>query len=279
MIAGHHLRKGDRVRLRPHEGADIFDLALAGRTGTIDSIEEDFDGKLHVAILIDDDPGLSLGPRRPGHRWFFKTDEVELLDGGVPIADARAREGILVAGIGNIFMGDDAFGVEVVHKLARRGVPADGVRVSDFGIRGYDLALALLDRPERTILVDACPRGDLPGTVYVVEPDLENLDDEDGAIPFDAHTMNPLNVLRLARAMGAKLENIVLVGCEPSTFGPAEGQLGLSEPVSAAVDRAIDVIDSLIEKYGGNGDSDAERAESPRSGRQLPDGFRNNART
>jgi hydrogenase maturation protease len=248
MIAGHQLKKGDHVRLRPHEGGDIFDLALAGRTGTIDSIEEDFDGKIHVGILIDDDPGLSLGPRRPGHRWFFAPDEIELLDGTEAGVTTPAREGILIAGIGNIFLGDDGFGVEVVHKLARRGA-RDGVRITDFGIRGYDLALALLDRPQHTILVDACPRGGAPGTVYVIEPDLAQLDDDEGAIPFDGHTTNPLNVLRLSRAMGAKLQNIVLVGCEPATLGPAEGQLGLSEPVSNAVDRAVDVIDSLIEKH------------------------------
>lgn len=247
MIAGHHLKRGDRVRLKPRGGGDIFDLALTGRTGTIDSIEEDLDGKLHVAILIDDDPGLELGPRRPGHRWFFSPDEVELLDGGDARPVPPPRQGTLIAGIGNIFLGDDGFGIEVVHKLARRGA-RDGVRITDFGIRGYDLALALLDRPLRTILVDACPRGEAPGTVYVIEPDLGSLDDDNGGVPFDGHTMHPLNVLQLARAMGAKLENILIVGCEPLTFGPAEGQMGLSEPISNAVNRAVEVIESLLDE-------------------------------
>ena len=80
--------------------------------------------------------------------------------------------GVLVAGIGNIFLGDDGFGVEVVQRLAARPQP-DGVRVTDFGIRGFDLAFALLDEPEATILIDAMPRGQAPGTVYVLEPDLD----------------------------------------------------------------------------------------------------------
>ena len=76
---------------------------------------------------------------------------------------------ILIAGIGNIFLGDDAFGVEVARRLVRRRLP-DGVRVVDFGIRGLDLTYALLDGYEAVILVDAAPRGGPPGTLYVLEP-------------------------------------------------------------------------------------------------------------
>ena len=77
---------------------------------------------------------------------------------------------ILVACIGNIFLGDDGFGVEVARALASRSLPQDVV-VKDFGIRGFDLVYALLDHPGLTILVDACPRGGSAGTVYVVEPE------------------------------------------------------------------------------------------------------------
>jgi hydrogenase maturation protease len=246
MSADHGLRKGDRVRLRPRANADIFDLALAGRDATVDSIEQDFEGRYHVAVLVDDDPGVSLGPRRPGHRFFFAPEEVERLEGGRALAATTAPGTILVAGIGNIFLGDDAFGVEVVRRLVNRAIP-DGVRLVDFGIRGFDLAYALAEGPERTILIDACPRGEAPGTVYVVEPDIAALDDEEPTPSIlDAHTMNPLHVLRLARSMGAGLHNILLVGCEPATFGPEEGQIGLSEPVEAAVDRAVAVVESLL---------------------------------
>lgn len=149
---------------------------------------------------------------------------------------------ILVAGIGNIFLGDDGFGVEVVQELAARALP-DGVVVKDFGIRGFDLAFAL-DTAKTIILVDAASRGDAPGTVYTIEPDLENLDD--GGAP-DAHSMDPMQVLRLARQLNVLPGRILLVGCEPATFGPEnEGHMGLSPLVEAAVDRAVDVIEKLI---------------------------------
>ena len=94
---------------------------------------------------------------------------------------------MLVAGIGNIFLGDDGFGVEVAQRLSRRPQPK-GVRVEDYGIRGYDLAYALMAHPDQAILVDACPRGETPGTVYVMEPDLGCIDDPAaGAAPPDAH--------------------------------------------------------------------------------------------
>jgi hydrogenase maturation protease len=154
---------------------------------------------------------------------------------------------ILVAGIGNIFLGDDAFGVEVARRLASRPQP-DTVRVTDFGIRGYDLAYALLDGYDTTILVDACPRGDAPGTLYVIEPDLRDLgspEEQQGAV--EAHSMNPLNVLRLASSMGP-LKRVLLVGCEPQTLGPEEGQMGLSEPIEAVLDDAVKMVESLIKK-------------------------------
>ena len=112
---------------------------------------------------------------------------------------------ILVAGIGNIFLGDDGFGVEVAQHLAARE-HAGNVRVTDYGIRGFDLAFALLDEPAATILVDAMPRGDKPGTVYVLEPDLDG--DATAASPdhaegsFQGHAMTPDSVFALVRALG-----------------------------------------------------------------------------
>jgi hydrogenase maturation protease len=159
---------------------------------------------------------------------------------------------ILVAGIGNIFLGDDGFGVEVAQRLAARPLP-DGVRVADFGIRGFDLAFALLDEPEATILVDAMPRGEQPGTVYVLEPDLDEHgpavapDHADGS--FQGHAMTPESVFALVRAMGGQPRNVIVVGCEPLTLGPEnEGCMGLSEPVANAVPEAVGVVERLLER-------------------------------
>src|SRR6516162_9596523 len=108
---------------------------------------------------------------------------------------------ILVAGVGNIFLGDDAFGVEVAQRLMPRPQP-EGVRVVDFGIRGLDLAYTLLDGYEAVVLVDAAPRGGTPGTLYVLEPDLESLTSSDeGAPMIETHNLHPARVLRLVAAM------------------------------------------------------------------------------
>jgi hydrogenase maturation protease len=167
---------------------------------------------------------------------------------------------ILIAGIGNIFLGDDGFGVEVAQRLARRSLPA-GVRVTDFGIRGYDLAYALIAGHDRTILVDACPRGETPGTVYVIDADVEHLGDSpESPTTLDAHDMNPVHVLRLARSLGAVPKHVLVVGCEPATLGPEEGQMGLSPPVAAAVDQAVALIESLVAKLQSGDTSPYPRA-------------------
>lgn len=242
------LRRGGRVRLRPRPGGDVLDIALAGRCAMIEAIEQDYEGRFHVAVVIEDDPGHDLGLRRqPGHRFFFRPEEVDPVDeASGDVAAARPCPRVLIAGIGNIFCGDDGFGVEVAQRLARRTWPAQ-VRVVDFGIRGLDLAHALLDGYELSILVDACPRGAAPGTIYVIEPELRDLDAADAAgAGVDPHGMHPLNVLRLARTMEGTLGKILLVGCEPLTLGGEEGLMGLSEPVTAAVDEAMRRIEVLV---------------------------------
>src|SRR5581483_12071798 len=112
----------------------------------------------------------------------------------VPTTPARAAGSILIAGIGNIFNRDDSFGVAVATKLAREPLPGS-VRVADFGIRGFDLALALLDGPGLTIFVDAVARGGVPGTLYLIEPEMA---DDVGAVE-NAHGLHPAKVLALAR--------------------------------------------------------------------------------
>lgn len=248
QIAGVEVKTGDRVRLRPGKRADIFDLALVGKTAVIESIEQDYEGQVHICVVADDDPGRDIGlMRQPGHRFFFSPEEIEPLGPNETAeSSAQSTPAVLVAGIGNIFLGDDGFGVEVARRLCARGLP-ESVRVIDFGIRGLDLAYALMDSPEATILVDACPRDAAPGTLYVVEPDLSSLHSPGvSQIAVDAHAMNPTNVLLMASSMGAALKRILLVGCEPATLGPEEGQMGLSEPVEAAVERAVTLTEALI---------------------------------
>ena len=151
---------------------------------------------------------------------------------------------ILVAGIGNIFFGDDAFGCEVASQLRRKPLP-EGVRVIDFGIRSYDLAYAIMNGYDATILVDATPQGSAPGTIYLIEPDLKRLDD----MPHEAvnaHSMNPVRVLQLVRSLGGKPGWLRVVGCEPAVLEAEEGEMGLSEKVQAAVAPAIEMIETLI---------------------------------
>jgi hydrogenase maturation protease len=250
VIAGVTVRPGDRVRLRPRKGGDVFDIALAGQTAAIEAIEQDYEGKHHVCVVLDGDPGRDMGLlRQPGHRFFFDTEEVEPLP---PEDQARTAAvempRVLVAGIGNIFMGDDAFGVEVARLLSQREWPAS-VRVVDFGIRGFDLAYALQDGYETTILIDAYPRGEDAGTLYVVESDLAfSAAEHAESTDIDAHAMDPVKILRLAASMGGPLNRVLLVGCEPATLGPDEGLMGLSEPVKNSLTEAVNLVESVINK-------------------------------
>jgi hydrogenase maturation protease len=151
---------------------------------------------------------------------------------------------ILVAGVGNIFLGDDAFGVEVVRELTKSELP-EGVNVVDFGIRGYDLAYAIMDGNAATILVDAAARGNPPGTLYLIEPDQEELSKLEAEVP-DGHSLGPVQVLRLVQSFGGVITRLYLVGCEPAVLETEDGQIGLSEPVQAAVPQAVEMIRKLI---------------------------------
>jgi hydrogenase maturation protease len=152
---------------------------------------------------------------------------------------------ILIAGIGNIFLGDDAFGVEVARQLVRRALP-EGVVVTDFGIRSYDLAYAIMDGYDVTILVDATRQGGKPGTVYLIEPDLSGLDRQEDEV-VNGHSLDPVRVLRLVAALGGEPGRLYLAGCEPAVLETEDGRIGLSAPVEAAVPHAIDMILSFVE--------------------------------
>lgn len=154
---------------------------------------------------------------------------------------------VLIAGVGNIFLGDDGFGVEVALRLAGRELP-EGVEVGDFGIRGMDLAYALQDGYEAVVFVDATPRGEEPGTVSLIEPWIE----DDGGVTLDTHGMDPVKVIKLARALGAQTPRLFVVGCEPQLVVSGEEfddmVMELSEPVSAAVEEAANMAEKLAKK-------------------------------
>src|SRR5436305_12630004 len=145
---------------------------------------------------------------------------------------------VLIACIGNIFLGDDGFGVEVAQRLMTRQYP-ESVQVVDFGIRGMDLAYAMLDDYNMLVLVDAIPRGGSPGTLYLIEPDLSGMTPEKGVeagrVALDNLSMDPVKVFAYARTLGAKPMHTLLVGCEPSPMSDdyTDIQMGLSDAVKA----------------------------------------------
>lgn len=264
-VGGLRLGRGSRVRLRPGPSADVLDLALTGRTAEIDAVEEDLEGRVHVVVTLDGDDGRDFRTGL-GHRFFFTPEEVE------PLGDRSGPEGprVLVAGIGNIFMADDAFGPEVVAAMRGRNLPP-GVHIADFGIRGMDLAYRLLDGFDVAVLVDAAPRGREPGTLQVIDPGPLPAGADRGrdALP-QAHGMDPVQVLALARQLGPvrptfsgprrptgqdlgdgaqPLPRVLVLGCEPAVRMRGDEPdvvVGLSGPVRSAVPEAADLLDSLV---------------------------------
>jgi hydrogenase maturation protease len=221
-VGGVEIGRGSRVRLRPRAGRDPWDSALAGRAAVVHAIEEDLEGGVHVVVVVEDDPG--------SQRFFFAPDELE----------AVAQRRVLVAGIGNVFFGDDGFGCEVARRLAGAVLPA-GVDVVDFGIRGMDLAYALASY-DAVVLVDAAPRGEAPGTLSLVEPKLDA-----GEPAIETHAMDPVRVLRLARELG-RVPPTLLLACEPARADSEDVVVELSPPVRAAVDEAVQLLRPLLEE-------------------------------
>jgi hydrogenase maturation protease len=170
---------------------------------------------------------------------------------------------LLIAGVGNIFLGDDGFGVEVARRLATAELP-DWVRVVDYGIRGMHLAYDLAGGYTSAILIDATPRGGTPGTIYVIEPDLAHpasaaaaATDEGvtaalaGNPMFNAHGMQPDVVFGMLAMLEAETRHVLVVGCEPATV---DYGIGLSEPVAAAVDEAVKVVLDLVSGAAQSGE-------------------------
>jgi hydrogenase maturation protease len=179
-----------------------------------------------------------------------------------------AANRILVAGIGNVFLSDDGFGVEVARRLATQEL-APGIEVVDVGIRGMHLAYRLLDGYHAVVLVDTVRHGGAPGTLYLLEHDLDEPADapEFDAPQFDAHGMDPASVLAMLDALAAgvgvarPVGRVLVVGCEPARLD--EG-IGLSDPVAAVVDRAaqavVDLVGELLEEGGQGGHREQDPA-------------------
>ena len=146
--------------------------------------------------------------------------------------------GVLVAGIGNVFLTDDGFGSEVARRLAATPLPA-GVKVVDYGIRGMHLAYDLLDGYDALVVIDAMPGNGSPGDLAVLEVGPEDL----GEGELDAHGMAPVAVLAGLGQLGGNLPPTYVVGCQPSEVG--EG-MGLTPVVAAAVEPALDLVREVL---------------------------------
>jgi len=154
----------------------------------------------------------------------------------------------LVAGVGNVFLRDDAFGCEVVRLLATHPVP-DGVQVRDFGIRGVHLAYDLLDGCDLFVLVDAAPRGEPPGTVTVLEVEVPEPDPMAGPV-MDAHSLAPDAIFALLASLGGRPGRSLVVACEPADVSAG---MGLSDPVSQALPHAVRTVEEILEKAARDG--------------------------
>jgi hydrogenase maturation protease len=150
----------------------------------------------------------------------------------------------LIAGLGNIFEGDDGFGVEVARRLGERAWP-DGVELRDFGIRGVHLAYQLLEHYDLVVIVDAVQRGQAPGTVYVIEhgPDTNLPGPAEDAAMMDAHDLAPDGVLALVPRLGGALPRVVVIGCEPASLLPG---MELSAEVARSVGKAVELVADVV---------------------------------
>jgi hypothetical protein len=226
----------------PAQGRRCFDMALEGKIATIECIEQDYEGKFHFAVVLDDDPGRDMGMlRQPGHRFFFDPEEVE------PAQYERAAH----TGRRHREHLPGRRRVRRRSSLAHVAPRAAGLRARGrFGIRGLDLAYALLDGYDLAILVDAAGRGGDPGTLYVLEPELGDADAGGPATGADGSARHESH----ARAgYGAGLGWAAQAGAGGGVRARharrrIEGAMGLSAPVEAAVGGAIAMVESLIAK-------------------------------
>jgi hydrogenase maturation protease len=159
------------------------------------------------------------------------------------MTEKQLERQILIAGVGNAWLRDDAFGGECARRLEAEGVPS-GVSVMDVGTSGLDLAYEVMRGYDALILLDATRQGGEPGTLYVMEPDRSEFEGEisDGE-SIDPHDMNPHTMLRFVTVTGGWPGKVLVIGCEP---GEAEPGLGLTPAVQAAVEAAVTLVRETI---------------------------------
>jgi hydrogenase maturation protease len=158
----------------------------------------------------------------------------------------RERQ-ILVAGIGNAWLGDDGFGGHVARALSQRELPG-GVTVLDFGTGGLDLAYEVMRGYDALVLVDVSNQGGEPGTLYVLEPDPEDIPPIEDGQAVNPHGMDPRTVLRFVKTVGGWPGKVVVVACEPAVDGEPEMGFELSREVGAVVERAADLVLETVEE-------------------------------
>jgi hydrogenase maturation protease len=164
----------------------------------------------------------------------------------------------LIAGVGNVFLRDDAFGVEVIRLLTQQPLP-EGVEARDFGIRGVHLVYELLDGCDLFVLVDAAARGQEPGTVTVLEVDVP----DPGSVPrtvIDAHSLTPDDIFALLASLGGRPGRSLVVACEPADVSAG---MGLTDPVRAALPHAVRAVRDILARAGADADDvqDADEAD------------------
>jgi hydrogenase maturation protease len=180
---------------------------------------------------------------------------------------------ILVAGVGNVFLRDDAFGVEVVRLLAERPQPP-GVQIRDYGIRGVHLVYELLDGYDLFVLVDAAPRGEAPGTVSVLEVELPS---PEAQPVIDAHSLTPDAIFGLLSSLGGHPGRNLVVACEPAEV---DAGMGLSDPVREALPHAVRAVEEILAQATGAGPQAGaqEAADDQECMADLPDIWMNRLR-
>ena len=230
-IDGVTFRRGAKLVLRPGVDRDLYDRMLDGRVATLERIYLDYDDRVYLGVTVDDDPGQAL-MRETGRYLFFFAHEVRLA--------AREVGQILVAGIGNAWLQDDGFGGEVARRLQQHELPA-GVTVLDAGTGGLDLAYEVMRGYEALVLLDISRQGGEPGSLYVIEPDPEDVGGQlaDGEA-IDPHAMDPRTVLRFVKLVGGWPGKVVVIACEPGEVGDVG--LGLTPAVQDAVERATELV-------------------------------------
>ena len=240
-IGGRPIARGSLVRLRPGaRRADAQDMFLVGRIAEVQAVLHDVENNPYLAVSLADQPDEDLRIAH-GRFLYFMTDEVEPYR-TADDRECRAMSGrTLVAGVGNVFLRDDAFGVEVIRLLAGRPVP-DGVQVKDFGIRGVHLAYDLLDGCDLFVLVDAAQRGEAPGTVTVLEVEVPEPDPASGPV-IDAHSLTPDGIFALLGSLGGRPGRSLLVACEPADVSAG---MGLSGPVEEALPHAVRTVEEIL---------------------------------